>query len=61
MSIRSGTLPVPLCKFGEAELLQKYGKGIEKTELLRDFFKKIKQEFPDVTVNGSFSKDFQQT
>ena len=60
MSIRSGTLPVPLCiGFGEAARIanKNMKREYEKTELLRDyFFKKIKQAFPDVILNGSFSK-----
>ena len=60
MNIRSGTLPVPLCiGFGEAARIanKNMEREYEKTELLRDyFFKKIKQAFPDVILNGSYSK-----
>ena len=60
MSIRSGTLPVPLCVgFGEAAKIA--GKIMkeeyEKTKSLKNLFLKIiKEEFPDVIINGSFSK-----
>ena len=60
MSIRSGTLPVPLCiGFGEAAKIanKTMKKESEKTKILRDFFlKRIKQAFPDVIINGSFTK-----
>ena len=58
MSIRSGTLPVPLCVgFGEAARIANKNLKLEfkKTRELRNFFlKKIKFYFPDVIVNGSF-------
>ncbi len=60
MSIRSGTLPVPLCiGFGEAAKIanKTMKKESEKTKILRDFFlKRIKQAFPDVIINGSYTK-----
>ena len=60
MSIRSGTLPVPLCiGFGEAAKIANKAmkKESEKTKILRDFFlKRIKQAFPDVIINGSYTK-----
>ena len=60
MSIRSGTLPVPLCiGFGEAAKIANKAmkKESEKTKILRDFFlKRIKQAFPDVIINGSYNK-----
>ena len=60
MSIRSGTLPVPLCiGFGEAAKIanKTMKKESEKTKILRDFFlKRIKEAFPDVIINGSYTK-----
>ena len=58
MSIRSGTLPVPLCiGFGEAAKIAKssLAKEFKKTKSLRDYFlQKIKESLSDVIVNGSF-------
>ena len=58
MSVRSGTLPVPLCiGFGEAARIanKSLKKESYKTRDLRNYFlKKIKLSFPDVIVNGSF-------
>ncbi|PPR26916.1 MAG: Cysteine desulfurase IscS [Alphaproteobacteria bacterium MarineAlpha9_Bin4] len=58
MSIRSGTLPVPLCiGFGEAARIANKTliNEFKRTKLLRDYFlKKIEEAFPDVIINGSF-------
>lgn len=55
-SIRSGTLPVPLCVgFGEAAKIANKNLNLEmkKTRALRDFFlEKIRLSFPSLIING---------
>ena len=55
-SIRSGTLPVPLCVgFGEAAKIANKNLNLEmkKTRALRDFFlEKIRLSFPSLVING---------
>ena len=55
-TIRSGTLPVPLCVgFGEAEKIANKNLNLEmkKTRALRDFFlEKIRLSFPNLIING---------
>ncbi len=60
MSVRSGTLPVPLCiGFGEAARISSktMKKENQQTKMLRDyFFSQIKEAFPDVILNGSYKQ-----
>lgn len=55
-SLRSGTLPVPLCVgFGEAAKIANKNLNLEmkKTRALRDFLlKKIRLSFPNLVING---------
>ena len=55
-SIRSGTLPVPLCiGFGEAAKIANKNLNLEmkKTRALRDFLlEKIRLSFPNIVING---------
>ena len=55
-SIRSGTLPVPLCVgFGEAAKIANKNLNLEmkKTRALRDFLlEKIRLSFPNIVING---------
>ena len=55
-TIRSGTLPVPLCVgFGEAAKIANKNLNLEmkKTRALRDFFlEKIRLSFPSLIING---------
>ncbi len=59
-SLRSGTLPVPLCiGFGEAAKVSMLSlkKEKEKTLILRDYFyKSLKKKIKNISINGDIKK-----